>query len=287
MGATKSSLLENDISAQAISTALIDFAHKGAIADTKEQLESKGLSEPHKHSFDDFVHEYFSDTESEIDPIPATFEDSDAYKILQRKTMATSPMSPRDDSLVLLSLSPRSEAEFDPFPVTPRSPTDCGHDESDVSTPCCVRDENSQNVDLNLNLSPKGARLSRRGGICACTLSQVPETIRSLRSLKYEMGGECLPGATPQSAPLPEWRVKRRATFHEPSTRTKPSGQYGLCQNERSLSYFESISSEMLSPPSCQDYKSDPSLVKPWNRKESFRELRRKSEFGGNKFPLL
>jgi len=127
--------------------------------------------------------------------------DADAYKILMGREDSITvsefeisrpvPCSPEPE--LQLSLSPRSDVgEGSFFPPTPRgfSPrASRSRKKTSICTPTDVRRLSAQNTE-DLQDSPKGARLSRRGGLCAFHESQVPEMIRTLRKEgdRYDFG---------------------------------------------------------------------------------------------------
>lgn len=121
--------------------------------------------------------------------------DADAYKILSGRedsitvseVSISRPNSPKPE--LQLSLSPRSDLGEEFFPPTPRESTPRSRTGT-ICTPTDVRRLSAtQNFELNLQMSPKGARLSRRGGLCAFHDHQVPESIRSIRIDDQSNGG--------------------------------------------------------------------------------------------------
>lgn len=174
-------------------------------------------------------------TETTPSTVKSIHCEADAYKILSGRedsltvsevSISRAPSSPVPE--LQLSLSPRSDIGEGFFPPTPRG---CNTPRSRTGTICTPTDVRrlsaTQNLDMDLQDSPKGARLSRRGGMCAQHDYQVPESIRSIRTSGfYDIGGT----VCPEGEILTHKRA--RSTRHDWTPRT-----------------LESISSEVITPP--------------------------------------
>lgn len=127
-----------------------------------------------------------------------------------------------------LSLSPASDLDGGYFPPTPRG---CHTPRSHTGTVCTPENVRrlsaTQNLDMDLQDSPKGIRQSRRGGMCAFYDNQVPESIRSIRTTDFfETGGDVCPE---EGRPTSHQRIR--------------SVQFNWTPHA-----LESISSEVLTP---------------------------------------
>lgn len=164
--------------------------------------------------------------------------DADALKVLSGKEedsitvsgwSLSRALSSSPTPELMLSLSPEADLGDGFFPPTPRG---CHTPRSRTGTICTPTDVRrlsaTQNLEMDLQDSPKGVRLSRRGGMCAFHENQVPESIRSIRTQSlFDIGGELCPEG-------------ERPTSHR---------RFQSLQFSSTPRAVESISSEVLSPP--------------------------------------
>jgi len=322
MGNNKSSFTEGNLSPEEISKALVDFAQKEASELAKglpfsprnnmdHTFSPRGhrdnIFSPKDHGSKEF-NGYFSDEENSTTVESSLCLDPQALGILNGNPFGSPKYTSPCDSSFVLSLSPRSEGdEFDVssfFPPTPTSPKNqspvdlCS--QKDVVTPDLTAESESLYATPrleSLHMSPKGSRRSRRGGLFASSFSQVPESIRSIRSDESRDFG----GGSFEDLPHPE-SLSRRRIRQTPVTRAVskyvaaqgnqgPSEynnvlySYGSVRtSERSSSYFESISSEVLSPLPRRDQQHRRASERI--RGESLIVRRRLPEYGGCQLPV-
>jgi len=171
-------------------------------------------------------------------PSLSIHDDAEAYRILSGREDSITvsersisrPSSPGPE--LQISLSPQSDVGDGFFPPTPRGASPESRAET-VCTPTSVRRYSlTQTANLDSSDTPKGTRLSRRGGVCAFHDSQIPDSIRSLRSQHFEnIGG----------GPCPEEGRTRQ--------RTKSLHDWTTIRIESTSSLVESTSSETLASP--------------------------------------
>jgi len=224
MGARQSSSSKKAISVRSLKRQVSDFILTDSVAKSPKELcdnevclsDDEDLLDVDKHTPPNLSWlEALEGIEAEHTPLSPNLSwladtpstafsincDADAYKILMGRENSITvsefeisrpvPCSPEPE--LQLSLSPRSDVgEGSFFPPTPRgfSPrASRSRKKNSICTPTDVRRLSAQNTE-DLQHSPKGARLSRRGGLCAFHESQVPEMIRTLRKEggRYDFG---------------------------------------------------------------------------------------------------
>lgn len=225
MGATFAKSKNSVLSPRTMKRKVSDFILRDSVAKSSKQLCDKEEVLDDSEEFVESemcspkIFSWLTDLETELTPnvkwLSGTVTpsisihgDAHAYKILMGRDdsvtvsefeFSRAPNSPQPE--LQLSLSPRSDVEdacF--FPPTPKacSPRVTRNKGSSICTPTDVR--RTQCVVLNLQISPKGVRLSRRGGMCALSESQVPEMIKTLRKeRRCELGGASTEGLVSHS----------------------------------------------------------------------------------------